>query len=175
MTHSRYLGIEPTYAGFGWIVFEHPERPVAWGLSTAVRDDAAWTDRLESTISLYEPETIVTADPTEGHRGERAMRLLDTAATVALLRGIWTVRVTKDEIRRRFPDAKRKHDIAAALAERFPELRPRLPRPRKPWTSEDPRMRIFDAFAAVIAALPTDPIPANPDRNVPPQPQAPRA
>jgi hypothetical protein len=40
--------------------------------------------------------------------------------------------------------ATTKYDIAVAIAKRFPELAPRLPRFRKPWMSEDYRMSIFD-------------------------------
>jgi hypothetical protein len=43
--------------------------------------------------------------------------------------------------------ASSKQEIAAAIANRFPELAPRLPRFRKPWMSEDYRMSIFDAVA----------------------------
>ena len=43
-----------------------------------------------------------------------------------------------------------KQEIAIAIAERFPELAPRLPRSRKPWMSEDYRMSIFDAVALAL-------------------------
>ena len=43
-----------------------------------------------------------------------------------------------------------KQEIAIAIAERFPELAPRLPRFRKPWMSEDYRMSIFDAVALAL-------------------------
>jgi hypothetical protein len=47
--------------------------------------------------------------------------------------------------------ASTKYEIAVAIAQRFPELAPRLPRFRKPWMSEDYRMSIFDAVALAIA------------------------
>ena len=47
-------------------------------------------------------------------------------------------------------DATTKQEIAIAIAERFPELAPRLPRSRKPWMSEDYRMSIFDAVALAL-------------------------
>jgi len=47
-------------------------------------------------------------------------------------------------------DATTKQEIAIAIAERFPELAPRLPRFRKPWMSEDYRMSIFDAVALAL-------------------------
>ena len=54
---------------------------------------------------------------------------------------------------RRFSRLKIKQtlaEIAVAIANRFPDLAPRLPRFRKPWMSEDYRMTIFDAVALAV-------------------------
>lgn len=53
-------------------------------------------------------------------------------------------------MKRAFPGTANKHDIAVAIADRFPELAPRLPRVRKPWMSEDYRMSIFDAVGLAL-------------------------
>ena len=47
--------------------------------------------------------------------------------------------------------ASNKYEIAVAIANRFPELAPRLPRFRKPWMSEDYRMSIFDAVGFAVS------------------------
>ena len=44
-----------------------------------------------------------------------------------------------------------KYQIATTIAERLPELAPRLPPFRKPWLSEDYRMSIFDAVSFPVA------------------------
>ena len=49
------------------------------------------------------------------------------------------------------PVPQNKYEIAIAIAKRFPELAPRLPRLRKPWMSEDDRMSIFDAIGLAAA------------------------
>jgi len=49
-----------------------------------------------------------------------------------------------------FP-ASNKHQIATAIAERFPDLLSVLPPQRKSWQSEDYRMSVFDAAAIGIA------------------------
>jgi hypothetical protein len=49
-----------------------------------------------------------------------------------------------------------KYQRAAALAERFPQLQSRLPRFRKPWMTEDPRVNVFDALAFALACFPAD-------------------
>ena len=61
--------------------------------------------------------------------------------------------VSRAELKQAFAEsgAGTKYEIAMAIANRFPELAPRLPRFRKPWMSEDYRMSIFDAVALAIA------------------------
>jgi hypothetical protein len=51
--------------------------------------------------------------------------------------------------------ASNKYEIAVAIANRFPELAPRLPRFRKAWMSEDYRMSIFDAVGFGLAFFTT--------------------
>lgn len=155
MTRTRYLAIDPTTAGFAYVVFESPDRLVEWGLSTG-RTDAEWAKRLESLISLYAPEVLITEDVAGTRRGRRAVTFLEGAQTIALLRNLWSVRIPKRKVFEAFGGAKGKHGIAESLVERFPELRPRLPRKRKAWTSEDARMRIFDSLALIVTHLSTD-------------------
>jgi hypothetical protein len=156
---SRYIAVDPTATGFAYAVFETPDRLIAWGLAKA-RDDRAWVERFERLLSVYQPEIIVTEAPGESRRGSRVLRLLEGVETIALLRSIWTHSVPKRAVWEAFPEARSKHDIAVSLVERFPELRPRLPRKRRAWTSEDARMRIFDALSLIAALLPTNPLPA---------------
>ena len=61
--------------------------------------------------------------------------------------------VSRAELKQAFAEsgAGTKYEIAMAIANRFPELAPRLPRFRKPWMGEDYRMSIFDAVALAIA------------------------
>ena len=151
---TRVLALDPTSTGFAYVVLEVPERLPDWGVATG--DETASAKRLENLITRYSPSVLVTEDPSAARRGKRALELLETVQTIALLRNIWTVRVPKWKVRELFPDAHSKQDIAVSLAERFPELRPRLPRKRKPWTSEDPRMRIFDALALLMVHLATE-------------------
>lgn len=40
-----------------------------------------------------------------------------------------------------------KYEVVTTPAWQFPELLPMLPKPRKPWMSEDERMASFDAIA----------------------------
>jgi hypothetical protein len=49
--------------------------------------------------------------------------------------------------------ASTKQQIAVAIANRFPELAPRLPRFKKAWMSEDYRISIFDAVGLALTFL----------------------
>lgn len=162
LPHARYLGIEVTTAGFAYAVLELPSGHLLdWGLAIA-RERDAWSRYLERLIRTYAPEVIVHPDVDGARRSERTLTLLASFQRIALKQGIWTVAITKDELQERFPMQKTKHALAVELAERFPELRPRLPRKRKPWQSEDARFRIFQALALILAATnPTPPISAN--------------
>lgn len=76
----------------------------------------------------------------------RAMQGLGTSRALAV------VRFARADIRRCFAllEARTKPEIAAAIAQHFPELAPRLPPKRKIWMSEDERMSIFDAVSLAL-------------------------
>jgi hypothetical protein len=64
-------------------------------------------------------------------------------------------RFSKADVKRRFQElgSRTKYEIALAIAKRFPELAPRLPRFRKPWMSEDYQMSIFDAVGLGVSSF----------------------
>jgi hypothetical protein len=164
---TRYLAIEVTKEGLAHAVLEtSPEHLVSWRLSSA-RTDAAWRERLEKLIETYAPKVLVTGE-LSSRRSERSVRLLGYAPGIGLSKGVRSMCVGRCDVRNLFPEARSKHDIAVALVDRFPELAPRLPRPRKPWTSEDARMRIFDALSFILAAdaLPVSPPSHEKDQNL---------
>ena len=75
--------------------------------------------------------------------------LIDDISKLASKRKIKVRRFSRVKVKQAFSEsgASNKYEIAVAIAGRFPELAPRLPRFRKPWMSEDYRMSIFDAVA----------------------------
>ena len=66
--------------------------------------------------------------------------------------------ISQDEIRRAFHIPKRasKYKIASVIAQRFPELRVKLPAERKAWEPELHSMIILDTIAAGLAYLQPD-------------------
>jgi hypothetical protein len=154
---TRTFAIDPTTPGFAWVLIEGLHTLVAYGsVQVPLPRNRNCLLRADALLTTYRPDVLVLEDCTvEGaRRSKRAAELIEELGTQARLRKVRTVRLSRERVVEGFaPEAKRKHEIAVALCERFPELRSRLPRVRRPWESEDERMNIFDALAlAVIAA-----------------------
>lgn len=156
---ERILGFDPVGAGFGFVILEiDPLQLVDWGVArhspnaTEQREDA-----VRKLLELYEPTAIVLEDVRETRLLRRNALNVFTETTAELLSqsGVPVYRYSRQEIRLAFERSGEftKHGIAKVLAAQFPELESRLPRPRKVWESEDPRMSIFDALSLVITRL----------------------
>lgn len=169
LTYPRVLAIDPTSRGFAYAVLEGPASLIDWGLTQVEgRKHSNCLLRLEKLIERYAPDILVLEDylGAGSRRCGRVRKVIQAAALVAKRREVRTRRFSRRTIRRAIAgtDTATKQAIAAKLAERFPELAPRLPRVRKPWMSEDERMSIFDAAALALVYY-----------GVRPQPQAPLA
>jgi hypothetical protein len=89
----------------------------------------------------------------DSRRCRRVVELIDEISELAVKRKVKAKTFSRADVKKVFAEsgATTKQEIALAIAMRFPELAPRLPRFRKPWMSEDYRMSIFDAAALAIA------------------------
>ncbi|MCW5976482.1 MAG: crossover junction endodeoxyribonuclease RuvC [Bryobacteraceae bacterium] len=150
-TGTRILSIDPTSRGFGFAIIEGGSRLIDWGVVHATTDKHRKSlDRVLKLIDQYRPRVLVMEDVRRGsRRGARARRLLSSIETLVERRGMKVKRVTQRKVREFFSSsgARSKHRTAELIAKRFPELAPRLPRPRKPWKSEAEMMAVFDAVA----------------------------
>ncbi len=150
----RVVSIDPTRRGFAYAILEGKENLLDWGLAQVlIRTDANVLKRVEEILDLPHIELLVVEDGRGSRRRERARRLIRGIKSIAKRRKMPIVFVSRSRVRDVFAPASTKQEIAEAIAEIFPELRSRLPRKRKPWTTEDERMSIFDAVAFVVAAL----------------------
>jgi hypothetical protein len=153
----RVVAIDPTTRGFAYAVLEGPENLIDWGLvHVLVRTDANVLSRVEQIIDRCIPGLLVVEDGRGTRRRERGKRLIGGIERIARQRELPIVRVSRSRVRGLLAPAETKQEIAEALAARFPELAPRLPRPRKPWMTEDERMSIFDALSFAITAAGTE-------------------
>lgn len=150
------LAIHPVSRGFGWIAFEAPFAPYDWGLVTVRGTDknARCLRRAERILDRFEPETLVL-EAFEKRRSARADRIaLLGRGLVALAgeRGIDVAVYTRGEVKACFAKvgAVSRQEVAEAVSRHVPALHHRLPKPRRPWQTENPRMALFTAAALVL-------------------------
>jgi len=152
----RVLALDPSTRGFGFAVLEGPNRLIDWGVKeTKVNKNARSLKLIDDLIDRYQSSIVVVEDykGKGSRRCRRIERLINDISKLASERKIKVRSISRVKIKQVFAEsgAKNKYDIAIAIAKRFPELAPRLPRFRKPWMSEDYRMSIFDAVALAVA------------------------
>jgi hypothetical protein len=152
----RLLAIDLTAKGFGFALLDRRLGLLDWGFCTVLAaDDEAFAARLCAKLDRGQPTVIVLENfaPTKGR--ETALRRRDFITKIAKERQLGTCHVSRIIVQRVL-GFRTKARIASALADRFPELRPRIPPARKRWTTEDERMHIFDALALALAVVSPD-------------------
>lgn len=154
-TFTRVLAIDPCRKGFGFAVLEGKRRLLDWGLAQVrAENDREFLGRVANLVGRYSPALLVLQDPSDRHRSKRAVRRIRLLGRRAASLGVRPLCVSRSEVRSRVADeAATKQEIALAIARLFPELEVLTPRPRRPWTSEDDRMNVFDAVALALVAL----------------------
>src|SRR5215510_4391385 len=148
----RVLAIDPSTRGFGFAILEGPNRLIDWGVKETKTDKRKRSLKLiADLIEQYQPSVLVVEDYTRkgSRRCRRVRELIKDISKLAVQRKIKVRNFSRLKVKQAFSESgtSNKYEIAIAIAKRFPELAPRLPRFRKPWMSEDYRMSIFDAVA----------------------------
>lgn len=152
----RVLAIDPTTHGFGFAVLEGKDQLIDWGVRSTGEGEKneQCLNLLSDLIDRYGPEVIVVEDYTkkESHRCSRVRELLRAVLDLASEKHLRARMLSRVQVKKHFAPigARSKHDIAKAVAKRFPELAPRLPPYRQPWMSEDYRMAIFDSVGLAL-------------------------
>jgi hypothetical protein len=157
-SEKRILAIDPISRGFGFAVLEGSRRLIDWGVIHVQTDKLrGCLRRIDELVGRYRPLIIVTEDTNSkgSRRGVRVRELVDEIRRQSPEWHSFCRAVSRIQVRRTIRQSERatKYEIALSLIEDFPELRPRLPKPRKPWMSEDARMAIFDALAFGLTYL----------------------
>jgi hypothetical protein len=99
-------------------------------------------------LDEYAPEVLVLKSP-QTETSKEIVQVIRTQAKVQRIpMRVLSPRVQQETFAGRNGN---KHQVASAIAERFPELLYILPPKRRPWQSEDYRTSIFDAGALGIA------------------------
>lgn len=156
---ERILAVDPLPRGFAFAVIEEePFRLLDWGVATTPRKEPlGMLAALDRLIRRYDPSVLVTEDPQSARllrRGSLAA-FLEATAEIVLAGSFPIATYSRRAIREAFAPAgaRTKLEIARVIAERFPELRSRMPRSRRIWESEDARMSVFDAVSLAVTHL----------------------
>lgn len=148
----RVLAIDPSTRGFGFAVLEGLDKLVDWETRSARQNkNRQCLKKVGELLDYYQPDVLVVENCAAkgSRRCARVRRLIEAICEHAIRRKIRVRRVSCRQIQLAFAEfgAETKHEIATAIAERFPELAPHLPPLRKAWMSEDHAMSVFDAAA----------------------------
>ena len=153
--YSRFVALDPTSHGFGFVVLEEPSSLVDWGHAN-VRP--CTTDlclsRIAEILAWYDPSAVILEDwrSKSSRRRKRVKELLTEVSKFAGRSSARVGYVSRRDVLDTFSTygAFTKDEIARVIVSNFPELEPKLPPPRKIWMSEDERMSIFDATALLL-------------------------
>lgn len=150
--NSRVLAIDPCHRGFGYAVLEGPNRLVDWGVrTTGNRKSTDTLRKVGDLVDSYAPDMLVLekCNMPGSRRSARIQNLLLELGELAIERALKTRWISQAQIKKGFESAgaTTKQEMASIIAQKFPELTPVIPRPRRPWMSEARRMHIFDAVA----------------------------
>ena len=152
---KRVLSIDPSTRGFGFAILEGPKSLIDWGVKhVKANKNERCLMLVEDLIERYQPDRVVVEDCADTYcrRAPRVRELIRNIIDLTERRGIITRSFSRKAVRGAFSQvgAFTKYQIATAIAERLPELAPKMPPFRKPWMSEDDRMSIFDAVALAL-------------------------
>ena len=150
------LGLHPSARGLGWVLFEGPDALFDCGSVEIHGSDknGKTLARVERLFDKYRPNVLVLeeSDGKNSKRKPRLRRLYRSLITRARRHGVAVHHYARTEIAEALGLAEggKRHDVAAAVAERVESLRPRLPRPQKIWLGESHHMGLFCAAASVL-------------------------
>jgi hypothetical protein len=148
----RILAIDPSSKGFGFAVLEGTDRLVDWGFARVwATSELEFVARVDSILVRYRPRVLVLPEIPSEPRRARSARRVATLSVQMRQYGLRIMIATPSQIRSAFPGTKQER--AESIAGYFPELKPWLPRQRRPWMTEDERMDIFDAVALGLVAI----------------------
>jgi len=152
---SRTLALEIRLRRVGFAVFEGPSRLLDWGIRrwpAAANPTATIALRIDPLLSLYSPSMVVLKHVGHARVAMPRKRVIDAVRKRLIARPIAVHMVKIDEVRQAFYQSgnRNKYEIAAAIAQLFPELRRKLPPKRKAYQPERYNAVIFDAVALAL-------------------------
>lgn len=155
MNHDRVLATYPNHSGFGWVLFEGPDKASDWGIVRvpSPRNEKC-VRRIANLLTKLRPDCLVleASSGPGSRRSHRVRRLCRSIVELGERLDTKTLLITRAQIRACFEGAgaKSRHEIAGDIAARMDEIAHLYPPRRKIWRPEDPRMGLFNAAAVAI-------------------------
>ena len=149
----RIVGMASTAKGFAYVVTEEPGRRIveAGGHKTAA-SEAALAKVMVPILGRSRPLFVAIerhGGPRKRSRGGLFAKAVEQACNVYR---IMILPVEASEIQMLAEGlSPTKWNLAKAMTERYPDLAPKLPKPRNKWRSESEGMGVFMAAAAAAA------------------------
>ena len=151
----RIIAIDLRSQQFGYAVFDGPKKILDYGGGQlrpgGKRGSILVSRRIGQLIKVFNPSAIVVKRPDRhvatGYPGIRLMTSAIKRETFAHLTPHHFIDRAEIQEAFRIFGAANKHEIAAVLAQIFPELLWKLPAKRKLGNPEHPRMVVFDAIS----------------------------
>ncbi|MBW8875205.1 MAG: hypothetical protein JF614_09590 [Acidobacteria bacterium] len=145
--------------GFGYVIFDEPFYLAECGFARVKGDKHLGAIvHFEKLLVDFQPGRVVLEDA-EAPGSRRHHRVRELNATLAMLareKGLAVTLLPRTAVVARFSGGEAratKQTIAQGLARHFPELRLKLPKPRKPWESKRESMSVFDALALAVTSV----------------------
>jgi hypothetical protein len=145
------LAISLSSRGFGYAVMEGDNSLICNANKGFKKErNTRSLAQIDKIRALYKPDVLVLQDVNAKgtRRAPRIKELHRKVMALAKKRGLKVVKISQKKLRLALLGREdgTKQEMAELMASRFPdELASHLPPKRKPWTSEDSRMDIFDA------------------------------
>lgn len=146
----RVIGITSTSHGFAYAVLEGPTRLVDWGVYRLHSGHDAVISAFDRALVKNRPLFVALDRILSARKRLRGRLFVEAVERAALARRIMIL--DTDSRKATGEEKPTRWRIAAEMARRFPEVAHKLPKPRKPWQSEDDRMGLFLALAAGAVA-----------------------
>jgi hypothetical protein len=170
MTQTKHIAfamaLEPSMHGLSYAVFDEKRRLLDWG-GKQVRVAKDYNcRRIARRVRLgFDPKYVIIEDgdaPTS-RRKPRLREVLRALGQDAADDGHIVVRIPRLTVRQRFSvyGIASRDDLASAVCEKYPELKPRLPKRRRPWESEHYSIAIFHAVALGVTFFDSDKVERN--------------
>jgi hypothetical protein len=156
--YQRLLSLEIRSSKIGFAVIEEGADLIDWGVRV-FPCDATGADKairiLAFLLQIYAP-TIVTARRARRVKhpsSEKAAYLFRKTQTELKRRSVRFIGVDRRDVSRFFrgQDCSAKHEIEAYVAEKFAEVKQKLPGRRRLWDKEPYVVPAFDALATALA------------------------